>query len=149
MILDKINLTVRKGARIGVVGVTGCGKSTLVDVISGLLSPSSGMMVVDGNTLTPELRLAWQKNIAYVHQSIYIINGTLLENLSFLAQTTDADYQWAQKCVTTACLDQEIIDKYGINNRLVGEGGNKLSGGQRQRLGLARAFIQKRKNFDT
>lgn len=145
VILDKINLTVRKGARIGVVGVTGCGKSTLVDVISGLLSPSSGMMVVDGNTLTPELRLAWQKNIAYVHQSIYIINGTLLENLSFLAQTTDADYQWAQKCVTTACLDQEIIDKYGINNRLVGEGGNKLSGGQRQRLGLARALYRNAK----
>jgi len=145
VIFDNINLTVSKGARIGIVGVTGSGKSTLVDLISGLLSPSSGSIVVDGTTLTPELRLAWQKNMAYVHQSIYIINGTLLENLSFLSQTTDADYQWAQQCVITACLDQEIIDKYGINNRLVGEGGNKLSGGQRQRLGLARALYRNAK----
>jgi ATP-binding cassette, subfamily B, bacterial PglK len=145
VIFDKINLTVSKGDRIGVVGVTGSGKSTLVDLISGLLFPSSGMLLVDGKELTAELRLAWQQNIAYVHQSIYIINGTILENISFLAQTTDSEYQWAQECVGNACLDQEVIKKYGINNDSVGERGNKLSGGQRQRLGLARALYRNAK----
>ena len=145
VVFEKINLTVNKGDRIGIVGVTGSGKSTLVDLISGLLSPSSGSIIVDKNSLTHESQLAWQKNIAYVHQSTYILNGTILENLSFLDQTTDSDYQWAQQCVTTACLDQEIIDKYGINNDAVGESGNKLSGGQKQRLGLARALYRNAK----
>ena len=142
LILDNINLTAHKGQRIGIVGVTGSGKSTLVDIISGLLSPTAGTIVVDGNKLNPQSKVAWQTNIAYVHQSIYIINGTILENLSFLDKDSEVDKDWANECIKAACLDQEILDKYGIDKKPVGDRGHNLSGGQRQRLGLARALYR-------
>jgi len=145
LILENINLTVNKGERIGIVGVTGSGKSTLVDMISGLLSPTAGSMVADGSVLTPNLLASWRANIAYVHQSIYIINGTVLENLSFLDSGSDIDHGWAKQCVEAACLDEEIVNKYGINEKSVGDRGHKLSGGQRQRLGLARALYRNAK----
>jgi len=142
LILDNINLIANKGQRIGIVGVTGSGKSTLVDIISGLLSPTAGTIVVDGNKLNPQSKEAWQSNIAYVHQSIYIINGTILENLSFLDKGSEINKDWANQCIKAACLDQEVLDKYGIDTKPVGDRGHNLSGGQRQRLGLARALYR-------
>ncbi|MDB4059880.1 ABC transporter ATP-binding protein/permease [Gammaproteobacteria bacterium] len=142
LILDNINLIANKGQRIGIVGVTGSGKSTLVDIISGLLTPTAGTIVVDGNKLNPQSKEAWQSNIAYVHQSIYIINGTILENLSFLDKGSEINKDWANQCIKAACLDQEVLDKYGIDTKPVGDRGHNLSGGQRQRLGLARALYR-------
>lgn len=145
IIFENVNVDVKKGDRIGIIGVTGSGKSTLVDIISGLLTPSKGTIQIDDKKLDADLKSAWQNNIAYVHQSIYIINGTLLENLSFLDAGSKINENWAEKCINAACLDSEILQKYGINEKSVGEGGHKLSGGQRQRLGLARALYRNAK----
>lgn len=143
LILENVNLKVLKGDRIGFVGNTGGGKSTLVDLIMGLLSPLSGSYRIDGIELSENQLVSWQKKIAHVPQSIYLLDATIAENIAFGVPFNEINYD----LLRSAASDAKIIDDIELMpigfNTIVGERGARLSGGQRQRIGIARAFYKK------
>ncbi|NDH49960.1 MAG: ABC transporter ATP-binding protein [Proteobacteria bacterium] len=141
-ILKNINLKIPKGAVVGVIGATGCGKSTLLDIIMGLLSPSSGELLVDDIKITNSNKRSWQRHIANVPQHIYLSDGTIEENIAFGIPVNEIDHQRVKKAANEAQIS-ELVDGFEDGYQtLVGERGTRLSGGQRQRVGLARAFYK-------
>ena len=141
--LSGINITFGKGQVYGVAGKTGSGKSTLVDIIMGLLPLTHGYMEVDNLILETEAqRLAWMSQIAHVPQSIFLSDSSIAENIAFGVDCDQIDYERLKWAASMACA-QEFIDLLSDGFRsLVGERGNRLSGGQRQRLGIARALYK-------
>ena len=139
--LHGIDLTVPAGARVGIVGRTGSGKTTLVDVILGLLTPDAGQVLVDGAALTPDRLRGWQRAIGYVPQDIFLRDGTIAENIAFGADPDDIDPAAIERAARLAQLHDFVTTELqrGYETR-VGERGVRLSGGQRQRIGIARAL---------
>jgi ABC-type multidrug transport system fused ATPase/permease subunit len=141
-IVDNLNLTITKGSRVGLVGITGSGKSTVVDLLMGLLTPSAGAVLVDGEPLAGSRVRAWQRAIAHVPQSIYLSDATFAENIAFgvpsKAIDMDAVRQAARKAQIAEFIESRA-ESYGV---MVGERGIRLSGGQRQRIGIARALYR-------
>jgi ATP-binding cassette, subfamily B, bacterial PglK len=142
-ILDKINLTINKGACIGFIGKTGSGKSTLLDVIMGLLSSTSGGLFIDGQLITVKNLRSWQLHIAHVPQSIYLSDSSIAENIAFGISPDKIDYNRVQKAANQAQIAELINDWPEGYQTFVGEQGVRLSGGQRQRIGIARALYKK------
>lgn len=143
-VINGVNLTIPKGARIGFIGKTGSGKSTLLDVIMGLLPPNEGEVIVNGReSLNVENVQAWQKNIAHVPQSIYISDASIEENIAFGVAKADIDRGRVAWAANTAQLTDVIEKLPKTYSTIVGERGVRLSGGQRQRLGIARALYKK------
>ena len=141
--LHKINLTIKKGDSIGLIGKSGSGKTTLVDVLMGLLTPESGDITLDGESVYPQLR-AWQNLIGYVPQSIFLIDDTLEKNIAFGIPDHLIDRQRLQKALRAAQLN-EVVERLPMGlNTIVGERGVLLSGGQRQRVGIARALYHEK-----
>jgi ATP-binding cassette, subfamily B, bacterial PglK len=141
-VLRNVNLTVPKGARLGIVGETGSGKSTFLDVVMGLIAPTSGAVLVDGRRLDTANLRAWQLNIAHVPQSIYLADCSIAENIAFGQLPADIDMDRVAAAATTArILDVIEALPHGFRT-MVGERGVKLSGGQRQRIGIARAIYK-------
>jgi ABC-type multidrug transport system fused ATPase/permease subunit len=141
-ILKNINLKIPKGSVVGVIGATGCGKSTLLDIVMGLLSPTSGELLVDDIKITNLNKRSWQRHIANVPQHIYLSDGTIEENIAFGIPVNEIDHQRVKKAANEAQIS-ELIEGYEDGYQtLVGERGTRLSGGQRQRVGLARAFYK-------
>lgn len=141
-VLNNIQLEIAAGSRIGFIGKTGSGKSTLIDLIMGLLDPSSGEILVEGESLNAANRRSWQSRIAHVPQSIYLSDSSLAENIAFGIEKNKIDPDRVAQAAERAQLASFIAnlpDKYAT---LVGERGVRLSGGQRQRIGLARAFYK-------
>ena len=146
--LRDINLTIRPGEWIGLVGPTGSGKSTLVDLLLGLLSPSIGKIYVDGTPLEAkgcsiDRRKAWQRHVAHVPQTIFLADTSIAENIAFGIHPENIDHErvmWAAKCAQVEDFITTLSQ--GINTP-VGERGVRLSGGQRQRIGIARALYKK------
>lgn len=137
--LDSVSLTIPCGEAIGIIGASGAGKSTLVDVILGLLPPSSGSIEVDGCSISSNLR-GWQQLIGYVPQSIYLVDDSIRKNIAFGVPDQDVDEAAVQRAVDAAQLD-EFVDLLSDGlDTVVGERGVRLSGGQRQRIGIARAL---------
>jgi len=141
-VLDGIDLTIPKGARVGFVGSTGSGKSTLMDLLMGLLVPTEGGLLVDGQPITGERVIAWQRTIAHVPQSIYLADTTLAENIAFGVPRDAIDLQRVQQAARQAQIADFIESGPDGYNALVGERGIRLSGGQRQRIGIARALYK-------
>ena len=141
-ILDGLGMTIRKGARIGIVGSTGSGKSTALDLLMGLLTPASGTLKVDGKTITGELVRAWQRTIAHVPQSIFLSDSTLAENIAFGVPSDQIDMQRVKGAAASAHIAEFIESRPEGYNAMVGERGIRLSGGQRQRIGIARALYK-------
>jgi len=141
-VIDNISLTIKKGERLGIIGSTGSGKSTLVDILMALLTPSEGNILIDEKTLTRENFKSWQKNIAHVPQSIFLSDESIAENIAFGIDKEKINFVRLKKAITAAQLD-EVIEKlpYGLDT-FVGERGVRLSGGQRQRIGIARALYK-------
>jgi ABC-type multidrug transport system fused ATPase/permease subunit len=137
--LDELNLRIRKGESVGFVGPSGSGKSTLVDVILGLLTPSAGRVLVDGENIQTNLR-AWQDQIGYVPQSIYLTDDTLRRNVAFGLPNEAIDDDAVKRAVRAAQLHEFVAGLPQGLETLVGERGIRLSGGQRQRIGIARAL---------
>lgn len=137
-----LTLTIDKGARVGLVGKTGSGKSTLVDLLVGLLEPTEGSLAIDGVVLDDSSRAGWQRQIAHVPQFIYLADATIAENIAFGVRHADIDMARVQRAAEQAQLSQVIADLPKGYETMVGEGGVKLSGGQRQRLGIARALYR-------
>lgn len=137
--LCSISLTVPKGSSIGFIGSSGAGKSTLVDIILGLLTPSSGRVLVDGLDIQTNLR-GWQDQIGYVPQSIYLTDDTLRRNVAFGLPNGQIDETAVWCAIRAAQLEQFVNDLPLGLDTVVGERGIRLSGGQRQRIGIARAL---------
>lgn len=141
-ILNRVNLRVPKGARVGIVGPTGSGKSTLMDLLLGLLEPTEGVIRVDGIELTGERRLGWQGIISHVPQAIYLADASIASNIAFGTAESDIATERVRNAAAKAELD-EVIDRLPASyDTLIGERGVRLSGGQRQRLAIARALYK-------
>lgn len=137
--LDHINLEIAKGSAIGIVGSTGAGKSTLADVLLGLLHPDKGRLVIDGTDVTANPR-PWQQKIGYVPQAIYLTDDTIRANIAFgipPAQINETQLLRAAELAHIRNFIEELPEKF---DTWVGERGIRLSGGQRQRIGIARAL---------
>ena len=139
IILNKINFEIKPKDIFGILGESGAGKSTIIDLIIGLLKPTNGKILLDGKDLTL-IKVSWQKLIGYVPQNIYLNDESIRENISFNRETSDEETDK----VITAMQKARIYDFVkslpdGLDTK-VGERGVKLSGGQKQRIGIARAL---------
>jgi len=143
-VLEALSLTIPKNTSLGVIGPTGSGKSTLVDLLLGLYQPTAGEILIDDEPLTPVLVPAWQASIGYVPQDIFLIDDTIARNIAF--GLPDAEIDPAR--LREACVMAQLIEFIEIElpdgfDTIVGERGIRLSGGQRQRIGLARALYHR------
>lgn len=136
-ILNSINLTIKKGEKVGFIGESGSGKSTLIDIIMGLHLPTQGKIIIDDiNELEDKNILNWRKKIGYIPQNIYLFDGTVAENIVFGRQYDEIRIIQVLKQVH---MYKYLQTKNGINT-LVGESGVLFSGGQKQRIAIARAL---------
>ena len=142
LILKNINLTIYSGERIGLIGQTGCGKSTFADLLMGLLVPTSGKIFLDNLQVNLSSQLSLQRLVAHVPQSIFLIDSTVAENIAIGQPKELIDYQLLKSVASIAQLDDFISSSPGGWETLVGERGVMLSGGQRQRIGIARALYK-------
>lgn len=139
--LDAVDLEIRKGESVGIVGATGAGKSTIVDLLLGLLDPNAGRITVDGVPISEDRR-GWQNKVGYVPQMIYLIDDTLRRNVALGVPDDQIDEDQVRRSVEMAQLGT-FVD--GLSNGLdtiVGERGVRLSGGERQRVAIARALYR-------
>ena len=140
--INKINIDIKKGDRIGIIGKTGSGKSTLIDIMMGLLDPTHGTLEVDKNVITSINRRAWQSRIAHVPQNIYLSDSTLEENIAFGIPVEEIDSSLVRRAAISANIDS-VVNEWPLKYKTVlGERGIRLSGGQRQRIGIARALYK-------
>ena len=138
--LSGVSLRIPARTAVGFVGANGCGKTTLIDIVAGLLAPGGGYVEVDGITLDNANAADWQSRIAYVPQSIFLLDSTIAQNIAFGVPKAAIDRERLLAAARLAQLDEfvdSLPDKY--EHRL-GERGTRLSGGQRQRIGIARAL---------
>ncbi len=144
-ILNQVNMTINKGETVGIIGRSGSGKTTLINIILRFLKETSGGISVDNALLTDENMDKWRGIIGFVQQDVYIIDGTLTENIAFGIPENDIDYPKLMNCIEQASL-LDLVNNWskGINTQL-GERGAQLSGGQRQRVGIARALYSNSK----
>ncbi len=142
-VVDGLDFTVPKGARVGFVGSTGSGKSTTLDLLMGLLPPSQGRILIDDVELSTTGIRAWQQAIAHVPQSIYLADATLAENIAFGVRPEAIDLSRVQEAARQAQIADFIESGTGGYQARVGERGVRLSGGQRQRIGIARALYKR------
>jgi len=140
-ILESINLTIPKGKTVAITGVSGSGKSTLLNIVMGLLIPSRGAIIIDGEKLEEEHILSWQNQIGYVPQEIYLSDTTIEENISFGFKGA-ADLDRLKEVLDIAQLTSFINSLPQKEDTLTGERGMQLSGGQKQRIGIARALYR-------
>ena len=139
--LSGINLSIPVKTTIGLVGATGCGKTTTVDIILGLLEPQRGTLEVDGKIIKNNNSRAWQRSIGYVPQNIYLSDDTIAANIAFGIDPRDINKEKIEKCSKIANLHEFVINELPKQYQTtIGERGIRLSGGQRQRIGIARAL---------
>ncbi len=137
--LDGVSIEVPKGASIGLVGSSGAGKTTLVDVVLGLLEVESGEILVDGKNIYDDLR-SWQRRLGYIPQSIYLSDDSLRNNVAFGVDEDDIKEEQVQRAIKAAQLEEFVKTLPEGLDTVVGENGVRLSGGQRQRIGIARSL---------
>lgn len=141
-VLHDIDLRIPKSSRVGFIGATGSGKSTLVDILMGLLFPSKGTLEIDGVVVTRQNQRAWQRRIAHVPQSVFLSDSSIEENIAFGIPKENIDQERVREAAEQAQL-ADLIDSWPLKyNTFVGERGIRLSGGQRQRIGIARALYK-------
>ena len=140
-VLTDVSFSIPKGSFVGILGPSGAGKTTFVDILLGLFVPTRGRITVDGVDIRHALR-AWQANIAYVPQSIYLTDATIRENVALGESADEIDDVRVHKALAMAELDAFVNAQPKGIETMVGERGVKLSGGQRQRIGIARALYQ-------
>lgn len=139
--VSNLTIQIQANTSIGIIGTSGSGKSTLVDIMLGLLKPQQGNILVDGDILTEENLRAWQNNIGYVPQVIFLADSTVSENIAFGIPNDDIDHEAVQKAAKMANLHDFVVNELDEGyETIVGERGIRLSGGQRQRIGIARAL---------
>ena len=138
-ILSDASLTVRKGQTVGIVGASGAGKTTAVDVMLGLLKPSAGQVLVDGTDIRLDMD-GWLKEIGYIPQSIFMLDGSIRENVAFGVPAEEINDERVWEVLREASIDGFVRELSEGLDAQIGERGMRLSGGQRQRIGIARAL---------
>lgn len=141
-VISDINLAITKGSKVGFIGATGSGKSTLLDIVMGLLEPTSGDLLVDGEIIDEFTQGAWQCNIAHVPQTIFLSDSSIKENIAFGVPIEKIDYERVKWATRQAQIDTLIESWPEHYKTFVGERGVRLSGGQLQRIGVARALYK-------
>ena len=143
LILNNINLAIPQGSKVGIVGISGGGKSTFLDLLMGLLAPTKGVIRVDGADVDVINRHSWQKIISHVPQHVFLVHGTIAENIALGTQLDKIDIVRLEESIRQSQLSDVIMNlENGIYSD-IGENGAKLSGGQRQRIGIARALYKR------
>ena len=141
--LANVTLSIPRGARLALTGRTGSGKSTLIDLVMGLLDPTQGSISIDGVRLNQFTRSAWQANIAHVPQSIFVADVSIVKNIALGSEHSAIDPERVRWAARLARADEFIDGLPQGYDTLLGERGVRLSGGQRQRIGIARALYKK------
>lgn len=141
--IDDVSLVIPANSAIGFVGATGSGKTTLVDIILGLLRPQEGEIIVDGTPINDDNLSAWQRSIGYVPQHIFLTDASVAENIAFGVPRNEIDMEAVRRAARIAQIDEFVMKElpHGYET-VVGERGIRLSGGQRQRIGIARALYR-------
>lgn len=142
-VINDVNLCIPRGARIGFIGKTGSGKSTLLDLVMGLLEPENGSIEVDGQVIYAGNRRSWQAHIAHVPQNIFLVDGTIEENIALGVPKDEIDQNRVRRVAAQAQLAELIEGWPQQYQTAAGERGSRLSGGQRQRIGIARALYKR------
>lgn len=140
--LRGLNLTIRKGEKIGIRGTSGAGKTTLFNLLLGFLTPTEGKIMIDGQRLDRTLARRWQTSIGYVSQSVYIEDSTIAGNIALGVDTDKIDRERLDDVIRRARLEEFVAQLPNGADTAIGECGNRLSGGQRQRIGIARALYK-------
>jgi ABC-type multidrug transport system fused ATPase/permease subunit len=141
-VLRKVSFSIQRGERIGVIGATGSGKSTTMDLLLGLLKPTAGQILIDGEPLVGDKVFAWQKSLSHVPQVIYLADASIAENIAFGLPKESIDIDQVHKAARLAQIAEHIESLEVGYDTFVGERGIRLSGGQRQRIGIARALYK-------
>jgi ABC-type multidrug transport system fused ATPase/permease subunit len=142
LVVRNINLTIRRGSWTGFLGKSGSGKSTLMDLVMGLLRPTTGQITIDGEPLDEHNIRGWQMQIAHVSQHIFLCDASILENVAFGVPVEEIDHERVWRACREAELEEMINALPEKLNSMIGERGVRLSGGQRQRIGIARALYK-------
>jgi len=137
--IDNLSLQINKGQAFGFVGASGAGKTTLIDLLLGLLKPQSGTIEVDGNNILDDIS-GWQKNIGYIPQFIFLADDSIKNNVAFGLSENQICDEKLQSALEAAQLLKYVNNLPNGVNTIIGEDGTRLSGGQRQRIGIARAL---------
>ncbi len=140
--LSGISIDVAFGEALGIVGATGSGKSTFVDLLLGFLQPTEGAIRIDGEPLLPHLA-SWRAQIGFVPQDIFLVDDTLAANITFGEVSDTISHEQLAEAITLAQLDDVVAELPEGVDTMLGERGVRLSGGQRQRVGLARALYRR------
>jgi ABC-type multidrug transport system fused ATPase/permease subunit len=140
--LHEISLRIPAGALVGIAGPNGAGKTTLIDVVMGFLPPTRGRLLIDGVAIDSQNVSAWQRSIAYVPQSVQLLNATLAENIAFGVPDAHVNPTRLREALSRAQLDGLVSGFPRGVHELIGSGGRVLSGGERQRVGIARALYR-------
>jgi ATP-binding cassette subfamily C protein len=138
--LNKINFTILKGSKVAFVGETGSGKTTLIDILVGLLPPSQGRIYIDENMINDHNLISWQNNLCYVAQDVFLFDEDLEQNVALNKKSTSMEKLY--KILDIVQLRDFVESLEHKHKTRVGEMGVKLSGGQKQRIGLARALYR-------
>jgi ABC-type multidrug transport system fused ATPase/permease subunit len=141
-VFDAFDLKIASNEFVALVGSSGAGKSTLVDLLLGLLSPERGLILAGGTPLDASSLPHWRAQVAYVPQSVFLLDGTVAENIAFGVWPERVDSERVRAAAQLARIDDLIEGLPGGYDSEIGERGSKLSGGQRQRLGIARALYR-------
>ncbi len=141
-LLNDLSLTIGKGERVGIKGASGAGKTTLFNLILGLYRPTAGAIYIDGEVLCEDNIRKWQNSIGYVSQSVFITDGSLVENIAFGIEANDVDYNRINEVIELSDLKAFVSSLPNGVHTHIGEQGSKISGGQRQRIGIARALYK-------
>lgn len=141
LVLDNANLTIKKNQSVALIGSSGAGKTTAVDIILGLLEPQGGSVTVDGVDIRQEMS-SWHQSIGYIPQTIYLMDDTIRANIAFGIPQDDIDDSLIEQAMREAQLDQFVHSLPDGTDTIIGDRGVKLSGGQRQRIGIARALYR-------
>ena len=141
LILDKATMEIPVGKSVGIVGTSGAGKTTIVDVLLGLLEPENGKILADGVDVNTNYQ-GWLKNIGYIPQTIFMTDSTIRKNVAFGVPDDEIDDNKVWQALKEAALDEYVKELPEGLDTQIGERGIRLSGGQRQRIGIARALFE-------
>jgi ATP-binding cassette, subfamily B, bacterial PglK len=141
--VDSVDLEIAANSTVGLIGATGSGKTTVADLIVGLLVPTEGRILIDGLLLTDSNLRTWQRNIGYVPQALFLTDASVAENIAFGIPSEAIDHAAVERAARTANIHDFVVDNLvrGYDTE-IGERGVRLSGGQRQRIGIARALYR-------